>query len=118
MKKTSFVILGSILALLLVAGCTQNNPSGLLGLNNSSCTDSDNGKDIYLNGYVNGTCADCAAKGTIGSNSDTCVQQSGNEKALAVESSSQLMEFYCSDDGWQREVVSCTNGCSKGACIQ
>ena len=94
------------------ASARQNSSSGG-GITN--CIESDNGNNVAVQGYVAGNCADCD-QGVIGGNSDSCVLQAG-QRWIASSQATHIMEFYCTGEGWEREITECPNGCSQGACL-
>lgn len=135
----------SVMALFLLFGCVQNPICGNdlceLGETSVSCPNDCNGSaqnpgtadnaiqqivippcvapsgnDIYTAGFVSGVCADCATKGSVGGNSDNCITQLPGGQKQIVQSSNQLLKFYCTPEGWARKIVDCPNGCNMGAC--
>lgn len=132
-KTKGLIFLAAIIVLITLLGCYGPSSDGYTNLldqnNNSStnqnvplavspnCTDSDAGKDIFTLGYVNGTCIDCAQGTTSGSNTDSCIDLASGQLVLETNSGS-VAEFYCTQNGWKREVIPCANGCSNGACRQ
>ena len=82
------------------------------------CTDTDGGNNSLVFGEVSGVCVDCNPSGVISSNSDICVNQDATGAVNIEEGSNSVMEFYCSSNGWVREVVSCQKTCVNGACVQ
>lgn len=67
----------------------------LTNIGGLECTDSDNGKNIY----VRGTCIDSNSKDT-----DYCI-------------GSTLAEYYCENNECKEELINCSSGCTEGACI-
>ncbi|MFH0711510.1 MAG: LamG-like jellyroll fold domain-containing protein [archaeon] len=68
-------------------------------ISSSECTDSDGGKDYYIKGTATG-------KSSI-SYTDSCIL------------TTRLYESFCRSNGYaSRELYSCPNGCSDGACIK
>lgn len=81
--------------------------------NETSCTDSDSGKNYYVKGRTWGM-----YQGTFINSTDSCLD-SLNATADDVLSSNYLGELYCinsSDIG--AEKITCSNGCYDGACNQ
>ncbi|MFH1256023.1 MAG: hypothetical protein V1494_01890 [Candidatus Diapherotrites archaeon] len=73
--------------------CVQNT--------NSTCTDSDGGKDYSTKGYINGK----ASTGTQVTSYDQCT--GGN-----------LLEWFCNASGFADQQINlCPNDCSDGACV-
>jgi len=100
-----------------VNSCARDceSPSAVAQVDVSACV-GPNGNDIYTAGFVSGTCADCRIKGSIGGNTDTCINKLENGVQMPASSSDTLLKFYCTQDGWSRRTVECTNGCENGAC--
>ncbi|PIN78260.1 hypothetical protein COV16_06180 [Candidatus Woesearchaeota archaeon CG10_big_fil_rev_8_21_14_0_10_34_8] len=73
------------------------------GFEVEKCSDSDDGKDYYIKGIIRGNTED----GYTGSWGDSCYSNNVN-----------LIEWYCEEGVAKQEVVSCSNGCSSGACVE
>lgn len=78
----------------------------------STCTDSDGGKNIYQLGDVNAPNLD------LDSGSDLAGEE-GKDFCLPRPElyNADLAEYYCQNNEAVKEFVSCTNGCSGGSCI-
>ncbi|MEI6058361.1 MAG: hypothetical protein WCP89_01180, partial [archaeon] len=91
-----------------------------------SCTDSDGGKDYFVNGSTAGSQATfedkcvtptTASGGYIAKDGVWYAYNDFNNDSCSG-GNCYLSESFCANSTWQdREVVSCSNGCSKGACL-
>ena len=120
--------MSAILLVLFFSGCvtvdSNSNPNNSSGgqlqavAQSTKCTDSDGGKNYFEKGYVTGTCVDCSPPGIVSGNTDSCANVDAAGKVTMVETSQKLVEFYCTSNGWLREIYNCPKGCAAGACIQ
>ncbi len=80
-------------------GCDANGckPKIVVAAAKPSCTETDNGNDIYT-------------KGTTSYDGYTGVD-------YCAPNGAQLQEFYCENGDYKNTIVYCNNGCKEGACL-
>lgn len=69
-----------------------------------SCSDSDLGQNIYLQGYT----TTCLSDGSCDTKVDTCIKAQGRDN---------VEENYCKNKSREAALYECTKGCEKGACL-
>ena len=128
-----------IFIIVLISGCTQNNPMTMMHPNttfNITCIDSDNGKNIFVKGtttdfiYYNGVLENSSKSGLA--SVDSCViylDEHGFDDQYVVSCTNEdypcnVREGYCYTSPVYEEISSafgedhpCPNGCRDGACI-
>jgi hypothetical protein len=114
MRKEISILIILIIALVILAGCTNNIESPPISEKNITCEDFD-GKDYYLRGQIEvcdfTTLEEPEATSPIGCalHEDFCPEDpTGNE----------LYEYYCEANELKFEKYTCPNGCQDGACIK
>ncbi|MDD5193325.1 MAG: hypothetical protein PHF67_01945 [Candidatus Nanoarchaeia archaeon] len=107
-----------------------NPPS--LPQNSNECSDTDNGKDYFVRGYVNGKYNDPLTSNIRDERMmDTCLnspdtsdsdfdyyKQIGLVNDNDINNLKILLEAYCDDGLIKLEKYQCTNNCENGACVQ
>ena len=129
MNKKTIIIIFALAIVLIVAGFwfkQKNNQAAQKG--NMSCTDSDNGKNIY----VKGRALTVSGGKTLHITGDSCathIDKAAASGAQYIEGLAScagencyVSEGYCGEyQGSQidsQEFINCPNGCSDGACVQ
>lgn len=79
-----------------------------------TCTDSDGGRNYYVQGRTIGTCTYCSIESRNKNVSDLCAKDAGYDKNFT----NALFEYSCQNGKFASETYYCENGCSNGACIQ
>jgi len=138
MNKKTILILSVLLAVLISASVLflqkNNQPTEKSDLSGPLCSDSDNGKNIFVKGHATTKAGDnlVNAGETIHITEDNCAIKNGNKQAeneadyiqgfpSCEGSNCYVLEGYCSEYQEtlidQGEFIQCPNGCNDGACI-
>ena len=102
----------------------NNEKSGFVSNSSSSggggggggvtCTDSDGGRNYFVNGKTKGYCFDCNTDDKNRDVYDVCAKD-----IYPGSNANDLFEYRCNAQGYfDSETYACPNGCQNGACVQ